>query len=598
MGPRAAIVLATLSAIGLCGCSALDESAEPSQDLGVPRSDLGANYDGAFCNSIVTITGNPGPDVPGGFLYAPTDLIATATSNTGSLEAPEWNVSLADGATFTPEVIDTASGLTVRFHAPVPGSYTFRVDFPNSGCRGESSVDVHSRDSKSAAYKLRISPPPSAGVPQQDQSLVIYGGTALGDHNLTLLQGTIIQATLFGPGPSPVSGEVRLLGENGPDALSVAGTNGVFVVAVNNDLSYTPLIIPSSSSLAPKLLAKVMGVTLPGVAYTVDAGQQVNGTVMQGTTPIAGARVVLRSGKLPSGTGISDGSGSFTLRAQPGDYIASIGVDGWPEVTVPSLTVPSTLSVQYVATLLNVSAKVLAFDGSPVSGARVTLRSPSLPSVATVNGSPAPGLVKHVVISGADGTLPPLALPPSSYDILIEPPGGAADGVTAQAQMLTTDATWTLSLQPKIVLAGTVSNLLGEPVGGARVTAFETAGLGAAPSTTSASDGTWELRVDSGSPMELLVEPPGASNLASARLGLPAGTTKADTALGPGLRVGGYVVSPSGGKLPSVVVDALCNGCGSDVPIASAISDGTGAYALYLPDPGVGSPDGGADLSP
>jgi hypothetical protein len=597
MGPRAAIVLATLSAIGLCGCAFDNSSAEPTQDLAFPNSDLGANYDGAFCNSIVTITGNPGPDVPGGFLYAPVDLIATATSNTGNLVAPEWNVSLADGATFTPEVIDTASGLTVRFRAPIPGSYTFRVDFPSSGCRGESSVEVHSRDSKSAAYKLRILPPPSVGVPQQDQSLVIYGGTALGDHNLTLLQGTTIQATLFGPGPSPIAGEVRLLGENGPDALAVAGANGVFVVAVNNDLSYTPLLIPSSASLAPRLLAKVMGVTLPNTDYSVDAGQQVSGTVRE-AAPIAAARVVLHSGKLPSGTGVSAADGSFSLRAQPGDYAASIGADGWPEVTVPSFTVPSSLDVHYLVSRFTVSAKVLAFDGSAVSGARVTLRSPSLPGIATVNGSPASGVVKQVLISGADGTLPPLLLPASRYDVLIEPPAGAADGVTATTQQLASNDTWTLSLQPRIVLSGTVSNLLGEPVSGARVTAFETAGLGAAPATTSASDGTWELRVDSGSPMELLVEPPGASNLASARLGLPAGTTKADAALGPGLRVGGYVVSPSGGKLPSVVVEALCSGCGSDVPLASAISDGTGAYALYLPDPGVGSADGGADLSP
>jgi hypothetical protein len=132
-----------------------------------------------------------------------------------------------------------------------------------------------------------------------------------------------------------------------------------------------------------------------------------------------------------------------------------------------------------------------------------------------------------------------------------------------------------------------------------KVTAFETAGLGAAPSTISASDGTWSMRIDPGSPVELLFEPPGAANLSSARIGLGAGATRADAALGPGLRIGGFIQAPGGAKLPSVVVDALCGSCGSSAPITSAISDGSGAYALYFPDPGVVDVDGGSvDLSP
>src|SRR5207302_1013866 len=227
---------------------------------------------------------------------------------------------------FHPEVVDTASGLTVRFHAPIAGSYTFRVNFHAAGCRNARSQEVFSRNSKSVVYKLRISPPPSAGVPQQDQSLIVYGGMQVGDHDLPLLQGAQLQSTLSGPGAAPIAGEVRLLGENGPDALATAGANGVFVVAVNNDLNYTPLVIPAGNLLAPRLLAKASGAMLSGATFSADAGVLFGGTISDpGAAPIAGARVVLRAGKLPSGTGVSAGDGSYALRAQPGDYAASVG---------------------------------------------------------------------------------------------------------------------------------------------------------------------------------------------------------------------------------------------------------------------------------
>jgi hypothetical protein len=44
-----------------------------------------------------------------------------------------------------------------------------------------------------------------------------------------------------------------------------------------------------------------------------------------------------------------------------------------------------------------------------------------------------------------------------------------------------------------------------------------------------------------------------------------------------------------------VVVEALCVSCGSSTPLASALSDGSGVYRLYLPDPSLGAVDAGSD---
>jgi hypothetical protein len=58
------------------------------------------------------------------------------------------------------------------------------------------------------------------------------------------------------------------------------------------------------------------------------------------------------------------------------------------------------------------------------------------------------------------------------------------------------------------------------------------------------------------------------------------------------------VYAPNGGRLPAVVIEALCGSCGSVVPVARTISDGSGNYALYLPDPGLIYDGGVLDGSP
>ncbi len=609
MGPRAAITLATLSALLLVGCDNLGANYAGS-DLGYAYSDMGAQADSAFCSSVISISANPGPDTPGGFVYAPTDLFATTTA-AGTLEIPTWTVSLADGEEFVPEVTDPQSGLSVKFNAPQAGSYTFRVTFPKASCEGQSSIDVYGRDALSVTYRLRISPPDTAGLPQQDQPFTLFGGTPIGAHDLSLVAGMPIQSTLRGPGGTPTAGEVRLIADSGPDALALAGASGAFALAVSSDAKYTPLLIPTATTLAPQLLAQSSGVDLPSVAFSVDSGETVSGSVIApGSVAIAGARLVLRNGQLPSGVGASATDGSFTLAAEPGNYVAAVGAVGWPDLSLAGVTVPSaalSLDVQYLVARVAVSATVLASDGkTAVAGARVTLRSPTLTAAATVNvgGTPrtADGQVNQVLVSAADGSLSGLLLPPlasGSYDVLIEPPPGSSDGMTRLSLPLPAAGSWTLTLQPKVTLSGTIQDLSGVEVGDVRVTAFESAGLGAAPWTLTTSDGRYSLRVDPGSAIQLLVEPPGAVRLAGARIPLAAGTTIANASLPSGLLVAGNVIAPGGGHLPSVVIDALCGSCGSTTPIATALSNSSGFYSLYLPDPGIAPIDGGVlDGSP
>jgi hypothetical protein len=594
-----AVSLALLSSLLLIGCAGEDANYNQS-DLSASTSDLGH-----FCTSTIDITASPAPATPGIF-YAPSDLIATATPNTGALEKPTWSGTGPDGSDFTPEVIDMVSGLRARYHADKPGSYTFRVAFPGAFCDGEKSVTVMAPDAAVVAYRFRVSPPTALGVPQQDIVVNVKGHTPTAAEDLALSTGDHLSATLKGPAGAAIAGEVRLLASNGaPDALALAPMNGLFTVPISNSLEYQPLLIPQDSSLAPVLLNKATGLAaLSALNFSVDAGQAVSGTVRDSANAaLPGVKMVLRSGKLPCGLGISAADGSYSLRAQPGTFLASIGADGWPELSLPSVIVPSSaatsIDVKYLVTRSATIATVLDSKGNPVAGARVTVRSPLIANAATVTigGNPqsVSGRAKQVAVSAGDGTVT-LQLLSGNYDVLVEPPGGASDGVTSLA--LAAAPTWSLPLSPKTTLSGKVTDLQGLAVAGVKVTAFETAGLGAAPFVMTSSGGVFSIKVDSGSPLEVLYEPPGSSNLSSLRQVVAAGATQTSAALAPGLRIAGSVLQGSS-KLPSVVIEALCGSCGSDVPIASTISDAMGAYALYLPDPGVNLVDGGvSDAAP
>ena len=189
--------------------------------------------------------------------------------------------------------------------------------------------------------------------------------------------------------------------------------------------------------------------------------------------------------------------------------------------------------------------------------------------------------------TNASGALPAMMLPAGTYDLIVEPPFGSNDGLTAITKIVAGASTWSLQVQPPITLQGQVLGDKGQVVPNARVTAVEMVGLGAAPSTTTDANGKYKImNVDRGAPVTLLVEPDAASHQSGTRLPLAAGTTSADVVLGPGLRIEGFVTKAGGQALVATEVDVLCDSCGSDTPLATSITDGSGMYFIYLPDPG------------
>ncbi|HEX6837742.1 MAG TPA: hypothetical protein VF334_14280 [Polyangia bacterium] len=592
MGPRAALTLAT--ALSLAGCNGADSNGNGGADMGTATI-----HDMAAGGCAVVHAAATDPTTGAVTDHAPARL--TAYADVSGVSGPHWTLTrTGDPTSVTPTPTDS-SGLRVQYDVTAPGTWTFVVTFDFGSCRGSDQVTVGNPLGVQQLYRFRALPPETSGFPLTDTAVTVTGGTPL-TRDLTLDAGTAVSGILRASGAA-IAGEVRLIAGDGPDAVGLAGTDGAFMLAVQAAGDYTPLFIPRSTTLAPHLGTTAKGAAFVGASFDVPGGVAVGGSVVDGAAAaIAGAHVVLRAGALPSGPGLTSGAGAFTLYAEPGVYTLSFGADDWPQGSLANVVVPgggTSIAIAYTTARVAVGGSVVADDGTtPVANARVTITSRPLGPIATVSVGggalmAAPGRVARVVTTDANGALPAMQLPAGTYDLIVEPPGPSLDGLTAITEVLAGAATWTLRLDKPVPLAVTVDGPDGNGVGNVLLTAIETVGLGAAPTGVTDATGKYTFVIDKGAPLELLVEPAAGAKLAGARVPLAANAGSATVALGAGLLVSGVVRSPAGTAQPGVRVEALCWSCGSTTPLATSISDGSGTYRIYVPDPGNVILDGG-----
>lgn len=572
MVARAALIFL----LAVAGCAGDDDTAPPF-DFGFGGSNL-ASIPPPGC-PVLLVQSSPFPP-------------ATLTASTvATFPDPQWTVALAGGAAPTATV--DATGRIATVLATSPGTYTFTLTFANGACTSFQSVDVTDPLGATAVYRLRALPPSGGKSAPTDTMEILTGGTPLANRSLDLVDGLVVSGILTGP-LGATSGEVRFVGTQVPDADTRAGGNGIFSLSVSASNLYRPLLIPDSPTLAPHLGDESPGYDLTMAGFVVTAGAPITGSVSDGTNPIAGAGVVLRAGLLPSGLGQSAGDGSFSLRAEAlaTPYQLGVSSDGWPTLTLDNVTVPSaglSIAIAYSVPRVAVSGTVVGSSGGAVAGARVTIESADAIAQAanvTIGGSTlvASGRVSTVVISDALAALPALQLPAGAYVVTVEPPAGSTDGLTTF--QTTAPGTWSLTLKPPVALSGTVTDLAGQPVVGARVTATALSGLGAAPAATTDGQGVYTINVGAGTASSVRVEPLAAAKLSDATVFVAAGVSNADITLGPGLQIAGVVYASNNAPVPATLVEAMCWDCATPTILKTAVSDSSGNYKLYLPDPG------------
>jgi hypothetical protein len=590
MGPRAALIVALACAGCLGDSSSLaDMNAGGGMDMAASVGDFG------HFGCTLTPTASKSSDT------VPSTLSATLPE-TGAANIM-WQIQRTGDT-----AIQLPSGaFDVSYSVTQYGTWTFFVtaDINGMTCNGSAAIDLHAPGSPLARYRLRALPPPSAGVPvpRVDTTLELYSGSPK-SQPIMLSQGTVIQGMLVDGNGNGTPGQVELIAPSEPEALAATAGDGSFTLAIDSDAMYQALLVPQSPALAPHLGAAMAGTLFQGATFAVGTGEPVSGSVVDGASaPIAGVEVFLRAGALPSGTGLTAAAGTFTLRAEAATYTLTATAADWPSASLAGVVVPSggvSVAVAYDVARFAVGGSVLGSDGNPVAGARVTITSQPLGTVANVSigggtAQAAAGKYVRQVLTDAGGNLPSLMLPAGAYDLILEPPpGSVTDGLTAITKTIAGAATWTLSLAPRITLAGTLVDDNGAGVGGVGVTALEVTGLGRSVATTTAADGSYSLTVDAGAPVMLIIKPPAAARLAGKRLSLAAGTTRANAVLQAGIAVMGVVTGPNGQPEPSVIVEALKFPTPDEV-VDLDTTGPDGSYTLYLPDPGDAAVDGGTN---
>lgn len=591
---RALLCVGLGLALVACGGS---QGAASMTDGGT-GSDAGAAADSGVCNTLVTLSSTA--------TLAPATIVAVAHVQTSA--TPTWTIS-GPGGLAAPTYLDTGH-FSVYVDGTRPGTYTFALELSGGGCPGAASTVLTAPGGVVQPYRLRLTPPSTSGLPQQDALVNTFGDTPQLVADVTLQAGSTLTGTLRGPGGA-IAGQVVLQPQSGPAVLAQVGTSGAFSLPIRLDGTYQLALLPLDGTFAPRLLGPTDGASLQAqlASAVLDGGVTVTGGVRDPSLqPIKGASVALRRGVLQTGLGISGADGTYTLHARPDTYDLAMSAPGWPDLVLSGVGIASasTLGVDLTMSRVAVTLTIVAADGvTPVAGAKVSVSSSTIASAATVHGAggdrSAAGRLHVAATTAADGTML-LSLPPAGYDVLLDP--GAASGgagtITGRHLTVAGAVSQTLALGPTVQVSGLVTDGMGNAVVDARVRAV--ASSGTAFETRSGADGRYMLTsLPNGVALALEVTPR-VGTLASVQrtLGDPVhlgGTlpATADVSLPLGLTLAGVVRSPLGSPLAGVSIDVLCATCGDATPLYHTDTSASGGYTLYLPDPGFSNPDGGSD---
>jgi hypothetical protein len=334
--------------------------------------------------------------------------------------------------------------------------------------------------------------------------------------------------------------------------------------------------------------------------------------------------VLLRAGAVPSTTGVTGSNGTFDLLTRPGDFQAVIlppAKTGLPEARIAAgdgLVIydppPPRVALDFAWATFDTSALDLTVrksDDTAVAGpVRVRLESAagSLPRAGTLTIDKqfkltATGFVQRDATSDTRGAVSFADLPRGTYTATLTPLDGSAAITTVAIDLTAPQArvAQNVRLARKITFSGKL-----QPVSltaGATLLALDDRAdpTGPTPSAIISSAGAYSLALDPGRTYSLVLEAAPAQAVPRSFLRLITApmkdSTREDLVVPPGLEVSGVVTNASGVPVVGALVEAYCMGLppacidarAPDVsnvrPTAEAVSDGSGAYRLLVPDP-------------
>jgi hypothetical protein len=530
-------------------------------------------------------------------------------ANAGVQDAPGvldfvWTVTFQGAPVATS--LAQADGSAILFPAAAPGVYAVQLEVRGAvSCpTAQAALNVAAPGANRTQLRLRVTPPPSAAVPAFEKVVTVNGGAGFTFGTLSLDPGVTVSSNVQGSA-SGVAAYLRLMPVAAREVAveTFAGGGGYFSARVLEQ-PHDVLVIPDVSGHAPRLVRDWVPSAQP---ISVGPGVTVTGTVRgPGSAPLAGAKVQLKIGIVPSTLGVTDAAGAFSLLAEPAPG-AVIAVDvtppadsGLPRLLAQSATLFSLgqpFEISYAALALrDLGGAVVRRQGAPVAGAKVVLVG-NLVAAGSVTAGAGPasaaGLVQIAATAGGAGALPATLAPARALSAVIEaaPNDHAVAGID-----LTASVPASIDAPPPVAVATQLLRPDGTPVAEAvldatPVGALALAGVTSVVRARSGAGGQLSANLAAGGHYDLRIHDPalgrGAPLLAP---DATAQTIAASYALRPALTAIGKLIAqgsptPIGGAAVQLLC-LVCTGLERSRPLAEGTSRPDGSFTLVVPDPG------------
>jgi hypothetical protein len=570
-------------------------------DFGGSPSDAGNGADGGPGDAL-----NPGctiaydPMMPVASAVLPIRAYTTPLNPTGVVDFT-WSVYFGTSpVSFNQAATD---GSQISFLAPTAGIYRVVVDLTSTPqCPHlETTINVGVPGANADVFRVRTVAAPSVAPPQEvfvqvkggadaDRPIVLDGGiTTTGLVKSSLTNAGIPAYLKFMPRSMPTAFSEQFASATGAYSLRLLQTD------------HDVLVIPSVAGLAPKLVPWT-ALPVPTAQLVVGAGTAVTGVVRNPAGGgLAGAKVQLYAGGVPSTLATTAADGTFTVRTDFPSGAVQITVKVTPPATsgLPRLeatnpfTLAGGLTIAYAGglTTCDLASVPVRRSGTNLPGSQVTIVGSVVGNAGTINGIGVTNTVRVVATADGTGRLPSTIVP-----------RGALSAVTKLSAMdhavssIDTSACAVAEINAPAMTAvsGTTRDAASNVLDGIRVEAEPAGALalaGVAPiHTTANATGMFVLPLAGNGRYNVRFSDPQqrAAPLVAADVA-PAGVPT-NAQLAKAIAISGTVsVISNTNPVIGASVQLLCATCGGlDIarPIAETATDVASRYRLAVPDPG------------
>jgi hypothetical protein len=528
----------------------------------------------------------------------------------------KWEVMRDQSAPVATTAVDGAD--VVELPLAAPGAYYIRAEAA-PGCETTVAATASAASDRILNFWVRVTPPRALDLPSQDIN-VFVGGRYQPVKTIALERGQTVRIDPHDRNNIAIGSYIRVTSPQSTVRFEGHNqdTSTGFTPALLPMLSYDVLVVPDGA-VAPALIRGLRLTELVPSLFTLDAGFPVAGEVRSGGgtgTPVQGARVLLRQGRLPSTIGVGDANGRFELRARAGTWSAVVlppADSTLPEAHIENgmvVVAPASLRFQWKALPSGRLDVVVVEPGGQPTIRRVRVRIESeagqLPDVGTFQTNlgdafVASGFLRREAYTEAGGIASFNSVPAGRYRVFAIPGAEAVDVALTAASVTMPGG----QASPRITLARPVPVIgkLTPPAmtAGLRVVALDTEDNAPGESVTTTVDeaGQFTLLLAPGRNYRLQVEPAQERKVPRLFLGpvtANAATTLPEVAVTAGVTfVGSVTIEQS--QVPGAVVQVYCTGLPPDCvdptapqtdaarPVGETVTGTDGRFQVHLPDP-------------